>query len=185
MIDLPAGPFSIIYADPPWRFMTWSKDGSGQKKSPDVHYPTMTTEDVKLLPVPGSAAKDALLILWAYDPMLPQAYEVAAAWGFKPVTVFKYWNKITASGKPCFGLGYHTRSGGTEQCLLFKRGKGLKVLNHSIRRTFTAPVREHSRKPDEVREDIVKIYGDVPRLEMFSRTTTPGWTVWGNEKEKF
>lgn len=183
MEALPPGPFLIIYADPPWRFRVWGRNG--QKKAPDMHYPTLRTADVMALPVADVAANDAVLILWAYDPMLPQAYEVAAAWGFAPVTVFHYWNKLTVTGKPCFGLGYHTRGGGTEQCLLFKRGRGLKVRDHSVRRTFSAPVREHSRKPDEVRDNIVKMYGDVPRLEMFSRTTTPGWTVWGNEKEKF
>ena len=25
--------------------------------------------------------------------------------------------------------------------------------------------------------------GDVPRVELFARQTTPGWDVWGNEVE--
>lgn len=47
------------------------------------------------------------------------------------------------------------------------------------------PRREHSRKPDHVRDDIVSLFGDRPRLEMFARTTTPGWSVWGNQTDKF
>ncbi len=43
------------------------------------------------------------------------------------------------------------------------------------------PRREHSRKPDELRERIVRIAGDVPRAELFARQRAPGWSAWGNE----
>ena len=84
-----------------------------------------------------------------------------------------------------FGLGYHTRGGGCEECWLFKRGKGLPVLRHDIRKEFYAPIREHSRKPDKVAGWLVDLYGDVPRLEMFARTQRTGWEVFGNETNKF
>jgi N6-adenosine-specific RNA methylase IME4 len=32
-----------------------------------------------------------------------------------------------------------------------------------------------------VRERIVELMGNLPRLEMFARVRTPGWDVWGNE----
>ena len=41
--------------------------------------------------------------------------------------------------------------------------------------------REHSRKPDEAREKIVTLAGNLPRIELFAREATPGWDVWGNE----
>ena len=41
--------------------------------------------------------------------------------------------------------------------------------------------REHSRKPDRIRADIVKLMGDVPRIELFARQKFDGWDVWGNE----
>jgi N6-adenosine-specific RNA methylase IME4 len=47
------------------------------------------------------------------------------------------------------------------------------------------PPREHSRKPDQVRDMIVELCGDVPRVELFARTTADGWDAWGNETEKF
>jgi N6-adenosine-specific RNA methylase IME4 len=46
-------------------------------------------------------------------------------------------------------------------------------------------MREHSRKPDEFVERIEGLCGDVPRVELFGRMEKPGWTVWGNEVEKF
>ena len=68
---------------------------------------------------------------------------------------------------------------------MFKRGKGLPVLRHDIRKEFYSSVRENSRKPDEVADWIVQLYGDVPRLEMFARTQRPGWDQFGNETSKF
>ena len=44
-----------------------------------------------------------------------------------------------------------------------------------------SPRREHSRKPDEVRERIVWVFGDVPRAELFARQRVPAWQAWGNE----
>ena len=82
-------------------------------------------------------------------------------------------------------MGYHTRGGGCEECWLFKRGRGLPVLRHDIRKEFYSPVREHSRKPDEVSNWLISLYGDVKRIELFSRTDRPGWDVWGNEANKF
>jgi N6-adenosine-specific RNA methylase IME4 len=46
-----------------------------------------------------------------------------------------------------------------------------------------SPIREHSRKPDIVRERIVQLMGDVPRIELFSRERFPGWDAWGNEAD--
>ena len=46
---------------------------------------------------------------------------------------------------------------------------------------MVSPRREHSRKPDEVRERIVALMGDVPRAELFARQKVAGWIAWGNE----
>ena len=184
--------YSLIYADPPWSFEVYDKD-SGLDKSPDVHYRTMKTNEIIDLPTSDMAAKDALLAMWVYDPMLPDALQIANAWGFKFITVLFRWIKTTddqlrmfdPTPKVAFGTGYHTRGGGCEEVWLFKRGKGLPVLNHGIRKEFFSPRREHSRKPDEVPGWLIDLYGDVPRLEMFARTQRPGWDVFGNETNKF
>ena len=44
-----------------------------------------------------------------------------------------------------------------------------------------SPLRGHSQKPDEAREKIVELMGDLPRLELFARNKADGWDVWGNE----
>ena len=48
---------------------------------------------------------------------------------------------------------------------------------------FHFPTLPHSRKPEEAREKIVALMGDLPRVELFARQTPPGWDVWGNEVE--
>lgn len=176
--------YSILYADPPWRFQVYNRN-SGLDKSPDRHYQTMMPCEIAELPIADMADKNALLAMWVYDPMLPAALTVAEAWGFKFKTVLFRWLKTGKNGKLAFGTGYHTRGGGCEECWLFSRGKGLPVLSHSVRKEFYAPRREHSRKPDEVPGWLVDLYGDVPRVELFARTERPGWSAWGHETEKF
>ena len=53
----------------------------------------------------------------------------------------------------------------------------------NIHQFIISPIQEHSKKPDEVREKIVDLMGDVPRFELFARSYTEGWDVWGNEVE--
>ena len=60
--------YNVIYADPPWAYKVWSKKGKGC--SAESHYPTMSIEDIKALPVGELAAKDCALFLWITFPML-------------------------------------------------------------------------------------------------------------------
>ena len=188
-----SGPYSLIYADPSWRFDPWDRD-TGLDRAPDSHYETLTLGEMILMR--PHVAKNALLAMWVYDPMLPEASRLASAWGFEFCTVLFRWLKTTEHpGQLCLfpiecpsppmGLGYHTRGGGCEEVWLFKRGDGLPVLRHDIHKEFFSLVREHSRKPDEVNGWLVDLYGDVPRLEMFSRTKRDGWDWHGREAGKF
>jgi N6-adenosine-specific RNA methylase IME4 len=182
--------FKVIYADPPWNFATWSHRGQG--KGASQHYGTMTLEDICSLPVSDLAMPDAALFLWVVQPMLPEAMQVLDAWGFKFRTVAFCWVKMPALWdtdqfsmcpriKPRLGLGYHTRSG-MEQCWLAIRGKGYKRNEQGIEQVLHAPIQEHSRKPDEIAERIVRLTGDVPRIELFARgRVKPGWSAWGDE----
>jgi len=79
-----------------------------------------------------------------------------------------------------FGLGYHTR-GNPEICLLASRGRGLRRVDNSVPNLLVAPVGEHSQKPAETRCRIERLYGDLPRLELFARQRAEGWAIWGNE----
>jgi len=208
MSDLPPGPFGCILADPPWQFTTRSPKGRDRcpdgvpmsrarqrENAPERHYKTMTLAEIKALPVLQSAAKDCVLLLWAVDPMLPQALDVGAAWGFKYKTVGFYWAKMrrAASNRHLLheradhklfpmGTGYWTRAN-PEPCLLFTRGHP-KRLSAGVRKLIVSPRREHSRKPDEQYERIEALCGG-PRLEMFARQSRDGWTTWGAETDRF
>jgi N6-adenosine-specific RNA methylase IME4 len=91
------------------------------------------------------------------------------------------WVKMTKSNKLFFGMGFWTRQG-LENCLIAIKGKP-KRIDAGIRAVILAPAEEHSKKPDEARKRIVKLMGDLPRIELFARESTPGWDVWGNEVE--
>lgn len=168
-------PYQIIYADPPWRY-----DQKGLQGAAEKHYSTMSLEDICKLPVGSISAKDSILFLWATFPQLPAALRVISAWGFKYKTVAFLWlkkNRIADSW--FFGLGFWTR-GNAEVCLLATRGHP-KRQSSKIHQFIISPIEAHSKKPDIVRDKIVELAGDVPRIELFARQTTPGWDVWGNE----
>jgi len=57
----------------------------------------------------------------------------------------------------------------------------LKPISNKISSVIISPRREHSRKPDEIREKIIQLFGDLSRIELFARQKTKGWNVWGNE----
>ena len=69
--------YSVIYADPPWRYERSKVQGAAEK-----HYPTMSIDELCALPVPELAAKDCALFLWATFPQLPEALRLIRAWGF-------------------------------------------------------------------------------------------------------
>lgn len=142
-------------------------------------YPTMKPQDIINLPVGAIADDNAVLFLWIMNSELPLALKCIDAWGFKYKTVAFTWVKTTINGKYCFGGGNWTRSN-PELCLLATKGTP-KRLNASVRELVVANRREHSRKPDEIRDSIVKLCGDVSRVELFCRYPADGWDVWGNE----
>jgi N6-adenosine-specific RNA methylase IME4 len=176
---LPPGPFDLAYIDPPWRWVTWTPAGDG--KAPPYGREALTT--LKTFPIRSLLAKDACVAMWVIDTHLEQAFELARAWGLTYSTVGFYWAKTTKSGAWHFGTGKLTRAN-PEQCLLFWRGKGLKRADAGVRRLIVAPLREHSRKPDEARQGLERLFGDVRRVELFAREAAPGWTGWGDQFRK-
>ena len=189
MIEFPTGKFKVIYADPPWSFQAWSHRGEG--KGATQYYKCMTLQDICELPVKDISMDDSVLFMWVVQSMLPEALKVMEAWGFTFRTVAfcwikmpKLWTPMDERVEPRMGLGYHTRSG-MEQCWLGIRGNGYDKHSRGVPQVFHSQLREHSRKPDEFVERIEALCGDVPRIELFGRMEKPGWTVWGNEVEKF
>jgi N6-adenosine-specific RNA methylase IME4 len=199
-MTLPAGPFQLLYADPPWAFRTFNgRDRTPTQKAfreAEDHYPTMPFADMAALPVADIATKDAVLAMWIVGSHCAEALDLGRAWGFEFVTDLFYWTKqrlVDAQQldiftgdlvPPKISMGYYTRKQ-VEPLWLFKRGKGLPVLSHAVRQLIVAPPREHSRKPIEAAERLEALFGDVTRLELFCRTPRDGWTAWGNEVGKF
>ena len=167
--------YGMIYADPPWHYDR--KHGSGVAEN---HYPTMSIEEICALPVSELAAKDSALFLWATFPQLNEAFRVIDAWGFKYKTLAFLWLKQNRKADSWFyGMGFWTRSN-AEVCLLATRGRPKRQCA-GIHQFVISHIEQHSKKPDEVRDKIVKLMGDQPRVELFARQKTPGWDVWGNE----
>jgi N6-adenosine-specific RNA methylase IME4 len=173
--SLPQGHFGCILADPPWSFRTYSKRTVAPARG-EQPYAVMSLDHIKALPVADVAAKDALLFMWTVSHLQREAFDVAEAWGFKPVSVAFIWDK----GQ--IGMGYWTRQE-AEICHLFKRGKPRRK-SRGVRSIIRAPRREHSRKPDEQYERIEALV-DGPYLELFARQAWPNWRAWGNQVGKF
>lgn len=171
--------FNLIYADPPWTYR--DKCHSGERGA-GYKYPTMSVDELCNLPVKDIAADDCLLAMWWVAPMPSEAFDVLNSWGFRLKTMKGFtWHKRTKNGKSHFGMGNWTRAN-TEDCLFAVRGKPKRV-SADVRQFIDAPIREHSRKPDEARDRLVQLMGDVPRIELFARQKFEGWEAWGNQIE--
>lgn len=175
--------YNIIYADPPWRYgdvHTWHKMGGGVKR----HYNTMSIREIKEMStiIKKIAADNCILFIWATFPNLREALEIIESWGFMYKTLGFSWIKTNKKNKkPCFGIGFYTKSN-CEICLLAIKGKpGNLIKSNKVSSCIIAERREHSRKPDEVREKITELVGEVPKIELFARQTATGWDCWGNE----
>lgn len=172
--------YNIIYADPPWKYKVWSRD-TGLGRSAESHYNTMEKEDIQSLPIQNICDKDCVLFLWVTAPCLLEGLELIKAWGFTYKTIAFTWIKQNKKSDSLFwGMGYYTRAN-AELCLLATRGKPLKRVSKAVHSVIISKIREHSRKPDEVRERIVELFGNLPRIELFARQKIEGWDCWGDE----
>lgn len=165
---LPPRRFDVILADPPW-----PSANPDAPSSPEQHYPTITIQEICALQVP--AADDAILYCWIVSHLLPEALEVISAWGFTYKT-HGTW------AKPSIGTGVWLRNQ-HETYLVATRG-AYSPAESDLRHTslIQAPRRAHSQKPDQLYEQIERAYPHAKRrLELYARTTRPGWTAWGNQ----
>lgn len=176
--------YDIIYADPPWHYAA-RKTGTAFGGGVTDKYPTMTVDEICAIPVDQMANDNSVLLIWTTMPYLMRTQEVINSWGFRYVTCAFTWIKTNKNSGTVFkGVGNYTKSN-AELCLLGKRGSGIPRANKDVAQVIMSPRREHSRKPDETRDRIVRLFGDRPRLEMFARTTVPGWAVYGNQTNLF
>ena len=171
--------YNIIYADPPWNFKNYSNKTSNSNVN--QHYQTMSMQEIKDLPIQDIADKDCILFMWCTDPLLPKQLEVVDAWGFTYKTVGFYWIKENKNQQKSLywkGVGYWTRSN-PEICVIATKGKPKRIGFNVDKLTF-ATRDIHSRKPQIIRDKIVELMGDIPRIELFARQTVEGCDSWGN-----
>lgn len=178
--------YQIIYADPPWHFDgNFGKVGDSKLSGygAELRYELMTNDEILLLPIKDFSNIDCALFLWVVNSKLDFGIEVLKKWGFKYKQVAFCWVKTSQQGTPNCRLGYWTL-GGMELCLLGIKGNmGNKRIIKNIRQVVLHPRIGHSKKPPVIRDNITKLFGDLPRIELFAREKTPGWDVWGNEVE--
>lgn len=168
--------YQIIYADPPWAY--------DDKLDPTrtLKYPVMHIEDIKTLPIKDLADDNCILFLWVTSPKLAEGLEVIKSWGFTYKTKAFCWVKTNSESMGLFwGMGRWTRSN-TEDCLLATKGSP-KRFNADIHQVLMNQILKHSHKPTIVRDLIVRLAGDLPRVELFARQKAEGWDCWGNEVE--
>ena len=167
--------YDIIYMDPPWKYNDRMLSGS---KAED-HYPTMTVAELKDMNVYDLMSDNSLLYMWTTNPYMETSIDIANHWGLDFKTVAFVWEKQ----RPTTG---HYTMGSCEFVLVFKKGKIPQPRGTRNARQFLSEKRrQHSRKPDEIRRRIEQMHPTQTKLEMFARTTTEGWDVWGNETDKF
>lgn len=177
MLDFPNKRYRTIYLDPPWPEV----GGGVIKRGADRHYEVMSVDEIRSLPIYNIATQDAHIYLWVTNNYLGAGLECLRKWGFEYITTITWV-------KDKMGLGQYYR-GMTEHCLF---GVGplrvpIKVDANGMRcqgvTVIHSPRREHSRKPDEMRQMIEKV-SYPPYIELFARRSAPGWDVWGDKVMK-
>lgn len=172
------GPYPLIYADPPWKFEPFGPAGEG--RGAEMHYPTLTLDEimdfgVRGVPINELAANDAALFMWATAPMLPEALQVMAAWGFE-------YKSHAVWVKQRMGMGYVFR--GKHELLLYgKRGK-MPAPAFAPSSELKGAMGRHSAKPATVRKMLEKMYPAFDaehRMELFGRGIIEGWSAYGNQ----
>lgn len=140
----------------------------------------MNKKDIQKLPISRLCDDDCILFLWVTFPCLEEGLELIKQWGFTYKTCAFTWVKRNKKSNTWFwGLGYWTRAN-AELCLLATKGKP-KRNSKSVHQIIDSRIREHSRKPDETRDRIIELCGDISRIELFARQEFDGWDCWGNE----
>jgi len=176
-IPFPDKKYNIIYADPPWSYRDRALAGN---RGSCCKYEVQTDRWIENLPVRDLADENCALFLWVTMPKLNECLRIFDFWGFKYKTAAFTWvkkNKKTDSW--FFGMGNWTRAN-AELCLLGVRGS-LKRISASVHSIVDTPVEGHSKKPDIVRDRIVELFGDLPRIELFACKKVDGWDAWGKD----
>lgn len=170
--------YNIIYADPPYEYKN-KRTGGSMSSGSASKYSVLSTQDICDLEVPSIINKNSVLFLWGTVPMLPDAFKIMDAWGFKYKTMLT-WRKIMS-----LGMGYWFR-GQCEHLLLGVRGK-VKAFRCQKPNFIQCKSLKHSKKPEEFRKLIEMAtinMDDIAKIELFATDSgkiKDGWVKVGNE----
>lgn len=168
----------LIVADPPWPFDLYS--AAGDAKSAAAHYDTMSFDELAAMPVGQLARGHCLMAMCCCAPTLPMAIKLLEIWDFTYKSHI-IWLKVSKNSKPMMGPGYRVRTM-HEVILLGTIGN---PKHKAFKSVFAGVRREHSRKPEELYKIIEKNARPLAPLDLFSRQSRPGWSVFGRETGKF
>ena len=81
MIPFPNKKYNIIYADPAWSFSSKELQKYDGKRFTTIekHYPTVSKDWIKNLPVQDISQNDCALFLWTTDAHIEEAIETINA----------------------------------------------------------------------------------------------------------
>ena len=182
--SFPCKGYQIIYADPPWSYGSKSAVNNTvgtEIKKLSEHYDSMPTVDICSLPIKEISEKDSCCFMWFTSSHGEDAYRVMRSWGFKPIKIIFVWEKVTNTGKTCQNVGPWTM-GNYEYVLFGTKGAMSKYKKiNNMPEKVVAERTKHSQKPQDVRCNIERLFGDMSRIELFAREKHEGWDVWGNE----
>ena len=164
------GVYSVIYADPPWRYDYPISDS----RRIENHYPTMDINEICDLEVQKICNDDAILFLWVTSPMLENGLKVLKNWGFEYRTSMVWV-------KPTIGMGQWVRQRHEFVLIGVKGNLPTPEGSNKPDSVIESPREEHSKKPDILYEIIEKMYPELSKVELFSRKKREGWDNWGFE----
>ncbi len=176
---LPTGKYSVIVADPPWRFDIRNEDTTKRNLLP---YASMSVQEIQALPVQDLLEENCILFLWCTNSHLHEAFHVLEAWGFQYKTILT-WIKTANGNGTHLGTGNWLRNN-TEQVLVAVKGRPIVNLTNQTT-ALVSPVDrgKHSKKPDAFYRMIESLCPQTNRLDMFARIKRNGWEAYGLAEE--
>lgn len=171
--------YRTIVADSPWHYdkaggYSWREGRPSGTTRPMLTYPTMTVDEIAVLPVGEWAEDDAALFVWTTHRYLPDTPRIVNDWGFSSVKLL-----VWAKSPTGFSVG-GTFGNSTEFVLYARRGKNI-ATGRTSRDWWNWPRQGgHSAKP-EAFLDLVEQTHPGPYLEMFARRGRLGWDYYGDE----
>jgi len=175
-ISLPDDKYSVIYADPPWKYTSGDQHtDTTQETVIGSHYQSMTISELCDLPVVDLATDNAVLFLWVTSPLLDESFSIIDAWGFEYKTSI-VWDKVKHNVGNYVSVRHEfllicTRGSFTPTMEALKLEDSVQVIERT----------KHSEKPEEFRSIIETLYPGEKYIELFARKQAPGWDSWGDE----